>query len=192
LSDSRSAFEDLLQQAQGPLLGYLIRLTGSVHVAQDLLQAANVTAIEKQSSFHAGTDFAAWIRQIAKNHYRNAIRKQAVSKTVLLVDDGLHEVIERRHRERIEKQRREADWDRLQDCLQTLPGHQRELVQRFYIDGQSLNQLAKTTGRNANAIGQTLHRARRALIECVKFAGDEPPQVAGIFGCEAQQGAESR
>jgi RNA polymerase sigma-70 factor (ECF subfamily) len=56
LPKSPSEFDDLLQQAQRPVLGYLIRLTGSLHAAQDLLQSANVTAIAKRSSFALGSE----------------------------------------------------------------------------------------------------------------------------------------
>lgn len=76
LLSSPSEFDDLLQQAQRPVLGYLIRLTGSLHAAQDLLQSANVTAIAKRSSFASGSNFVAWLRQIALNHYRNHVRKE--------------------------------------------------------------------------------------------------------------------
>ncbi|WP_231753571.1 sigma-70 family RNA polymerase sigma factor [Rosistilla carotiformis] len=190
MANSRSALDDLLQQAQGPLLGYLIRLTGSVHVAQDLLQSANVTVIEKQASFAPGTHFIAWMRQIALNHYRNHVRKQASFQTEVLVDDRLHEVIERRHRQRMDQQRQESDWQRLQDCLRNLPSHQQAIVQRFYLDGQSLSELADATGRNANAIGQTLHRARLTLMECVKFSGEETPPVTNAWERASEQGAE--
>lgn len=170
LTRSRKAFEDLLQQAQRPVLGYLIRLTGSIHAAQDVLQSANVTAMEKQNAFEEGTNLVAWLSQIAVNHHRNQTRQAAASAAVMLVDDRLHEVIERRHRERMEQQRRENNWRQLKHCLQQLPDHQRELVECFYLEGKTLNDLAETTGRKANAIGQALHRARQSLIRCVQQA----------------------
>ncbi|WDQ19567.1 sigma-70 family RNA polymerase sigma factor [Rhodopirellula sp. P2] len=154
------------------MLGHLIRLTGSVHAAQDLLQSANVTAMEKRTAFEEGTNFVAWLSQIACNHHRNQARKLATSTSVILVDDQLHEVIERRHRERVEQNRQHNNWQRLRHCLDQLPDHQRELIQRFYLDGQTLNELAETTGRNANAIGQALHRARQRLVRCVQQRGD--------------------
>jgi RNA polymerase sigma-70 factor (ECF subfamily) len=168
LTRSCKAFEDLLQQAQRPVLGHLIRLTGSVHAAQDVLQSANVTAMEKQNAFEEGTNFVAWLSQIAINHHRNQTRKLATSRSVVLIDDQLHEVIERRHRERVEQRRQHNDWQRLKHCVEQLPDHQRELIKLFYFDGQTLNQLAEHTGRKANAIGQALHRARQRLIRCVQ------------------------
>ena len=175
LANSPSEFDDLLQQAQRPVLGYLIRLTGSLHAAQDLLQSANVTAIAKRSSFASGLDtpgsnFVAWLRQIAVNHYRNHVRKESTARSVTLVDEDLHKLIEQQHRERIQQKQQEADWHRVTECLQQLPDHQREVMTQFYLHGQTLVQLAESSSRKPNAIGQTLHRARLAVVQCVKQA----------------------
>ena len=85
LLSSPSEFDDLLQQAQRPVLGYLIRLTGSLHAAQDLLQSANVTAIAKRSSFASGSNFIAWLRQIAWNRLVDLHRRhlQAQARSVM-------------------------------------------------------------------------------------------------------------
>jgi RNA polymerase sigma-70 factor (ECF subfamily) len=168
LLSSPSEFDDLLQQAQRPVLGYLIRLTGSLHAAQDLLQSANVTAIAKRSSFASGSNFVAWLRQIAVNHYRNHVRKESALRSVSLVDEDLHELIEQRYRQRLELEQQDADWQRVTECLQQLPDHQREVMTQFYLHGQTLVQLAESTGRKPNAIGQTLYRARLAVVQCVK------------------------
>jgi RNA polymerase sigma-70 factor (ECF subfamily) len=168
LLSSPSEFDDLLQQAQRPVLGYLIRLTGSLHAAQDLLQSANVTAIAKRSSFASGSNFVAWLRQIAVNHYRNHVRKESAARSVSLVDEDLHELIEQRYRERIQQEQQDADWHQVTQCLQQLPDHQREVMTQFYLHGQTLVQMAESTGRLPNAIGQTLYRARLAVVQCVK------------------------
>ncbi len=175
MSDTPADFDDLLEQAQRPVLGYLIRLTGSMHAAQDLLQMANVTAISKQSSFAVGTDFVAWLRTIAMNHFRNHARKQAGERQVPLVDSDLHELIERRHRERIEAKHQVERWQRVMNCVERLPEHQHDVVLRFYLHGQSLRQIAQVLNRTANAVGQTLHRARSAVVRCVHQPLAESP-----------------
>lgn len=180
MASSRLEFDVLLEQAQRPVLGYLIRLTGSVHAAQDLLQSANVTAIEKQLSFSPGTNFVAWFRQIAFNHHRNRVRKLAAARSVELVDEGLHAAIEQRHRQRCEQQHKQSHWRRLGDCLGQLPEHQRRMVEQFYLDGQSLQDIADQTGRKPNAIGQTLHRARMTLIRCVRRSAHDADTPAAI------------
>lgn len=179
-----SEFDDLLQQAQRPVLGYLIRLTGSLYAAQDLLQSANVTAIEKRSSFTSGSHFVAWLRQIAVNHYRNHARKESATRSVSLVDEDLHELIEQRYRKRIQQKQQEANWHRVTKCLQQLPEFQQEVMTQFYLHSQTLAQMAESTGRKPNAIGQTLYRARLAVVQCVKRSSKQESAAEEAFSTD--------
>ena len=108
----------------------------------------------------------AWMRAIALNHYRNEARKQIARATVPLLDSDLEHMIETRHleREREESRKRKL----LQFCLEKLPERQREVVDRFYLDGCSLESLGSESNRKPNAIAQLLHRARKNLIDCVR------------------------
>ena len=155
-----------MERAQVPVLGYLVRLTGNLADARDLLQATNLTAWEKRDDFEPGTYTLAWMRSIAHNHYRNASRKWQRRKTVPLLDSDLEQMIETRHEEREQEEARKRRV--LQLCLDKLPERQRDAVEGYYLSGQSLEQLGNRAGRNANAMAQLLHRARQNLIDCVK------------------------
>lgn len=174
---SSSDFEDAIERAQRPVLGFLIRLTGSVNDAHDLLQMTNVTAWTRKDSFEAGTDLVAWMRTIAINHARNESRRRSRQSTVMLLDQDLIEAAEIRHTNRSvanastdlgdQQQDQKADLDR---CLKKLTPAQRELIDQFYHQGLSLREIAdqRNSKSNPNAIGQRLHRARLSLIDCVK------------------------
>lgn len=165
-SDSNDEFERQLRTAQVPVLGYLVRLTGHLADARDLLQKTSVTAWEKRDDFQSGTNFIAWMRAIAQNHYRNEVRKSASRPTVPLLDRDLEQMVEKRHEER---EREDARKRRLLSvCIKKLPERQAEAVSAFYLDGDSLETIATNTGRKPNAIGQLLHRARQNLIQCVR------------------------
>lgn len=175
--DHPDRFEDELRGVQVPLLGFLVRLTGNVADARDLLQLASVTAWEKRDDYEPGTSLFAWMRQIASHHYRNELRKASRRPTVPLLDRDLEAMVETRH---LEREREEARKRRLlQHCLEKLPDSQREAVDRFYLDGLSLEQLGVELDRKPNAVAQLLHRARQNLIRCVSDAAhrhlDEDP-----------------
>ena len=110
----------------------------------------------------------------------------------MLVDDDLHAVIEERHRLRMEQEQQNNKWHRITACLEKLPDHQRDAMTRFYLRGQSLVQIAELTGRKSNAIGQTLHRARTAIIQCVKRSSDrvDPSTISTDMGREKHQSGE--
>lgn len=161
-----SPFDDELRRAQVPLLGYLVRLTGNLADARDLLQQTNMTAWEKRDAFTPGTDAVAWMRQIALNHHRNERRKRRARPFVPLLDSDLATMVENRHEEREREDVRKRKL--LRFCIGKLPGKQREAVERFYIEGCSLEDLGRETNRKSNAVAQLLHRARQNLIDCVR------------------------
>jgi RNA polymerase sigma-70 factor (ECF subfamily) len=146
-------------------LGYLVRLTGNLADARDLLQATNLTAWEKRDVFEPGSSAVAWMRSIALNHYRNETRKRQSRPTVPLLDTDLEHMVEARHEEREREGGRKRKL--LQICLGKLPDRQRSVVERFYLDGASLEDLGRESDRKPNAMAQLLYRARQNLIECV-------------------------
>jgi len=170
--DDQPDFEDAIERAQLPIFGYLVRLTGSVNDAQDLLQMTNVTAWTRKESFEAGSDVVAWMRTIAINHARNESRRRERQSTMPLLDDELSQLAETRHATRQRDAPQSIDLDarrvRINECLEKLTPDQRTLVEQFYHQGRSLNQIAEANGTTANAIGQRLHRVRSTLIQCVQ------------------------
>ncbi|MEM9478697.1 MAG: sigma-70 family RNA polymerase sigma factor [Verrucomicrobiota bacterium] len=159
-------FEAEMERAQVPVLGYLVRLTGNLADARDLLQVTNLTAWEKRETFEEGTNAIAWMRAIARNHYRNSSRREQTRKTVPLLDHDLEQMVEARHEEREQEDTRKRRL--LHFCLEKLPDRQRDAVEGYYLSGHSLEELGSENGRKANAMAQLLHRARQNLVDCVK------------------------
>ena len=164
--ETKSPFEAGLHRAQVPILGFLVRMTGNLADARDILQLTNLTAWEKRDAFEEGSNLVAWMRAIALNHYRNESRRERTRATVPLLDTDLEQMVESRH---LEREREETRKRRLlQLCLDKLPERQCEVIDRFYLDGLSLERLGEETDRKPNAIAQLLHRARQNLIHCVR------------------------
>lgn len=161
-----SDFETELERAQVPVLGYLVRLTGNLADARDLLQATNLTAWDKRAHYEKDTDIVAWMRAIARNHYRNESRQRRARPTVPLLDADLEQMVESRHEEREKEDSRRRKLLHL--CIGKLPERQRRVVEQYYLEGSSLEELGRAIDRKPNAIAQLLHRARQNLIRCVK------------------------
>ncbi len=164
--EESTPFEADLGRAQVPVLGYLVRLTGNLADARDLLQLTNLTAWDKRADFAPGSDLVAWMRAIARNHYRNESRKWRSRATVPLLDDDLQELVESGHLEREREEARKRRLLRL--CLDKLPDRQRRAVEAFYLEGRTLDEVGRATDRKPNAIAQLLHRARQNLTLCVR------------------------
>lgn len=60
--------------------------------------------------------------------------------------------------------------DALKECIEKLPDKQREVIVSRYLEAESVAGIAESLGTNANAISQTLFRARANLAKCVTAA----------------------
>jgi len=168
LSNSSSEspdFADLMADHQGRLLGYIRSLVPDFHAAKDVLQETNVTLLKKAKNFEPGTNFTAWAFRVAYFEVLTFRRKRGRDRVSF--DDELVEKLavsaeknsgDDRHLDRI---------DALKLCIEKLPEKQREVIVSRYLDGESVMGIAENLGTNANAVSQTLFRARRNLAKCV-------------------------
>ena len=67
-----------------------------------------------------------------------------------------------------ETDQQDARLNQLETCLNELPPAGRQLVQAAYEPGASIDELAQSAGKNANALYQKLWRLRQVLRECVE------------------------
>ena len=67
---------------------------------------------------------------------------------------------------------RDADFDRrleaLGDCMDKLPGPRREMIDRRYRHGESVDQIAEQLRKAPNVVAASLYRIRKMLLECIE------------------------
>jgi len=83
---SAGALEALVGRYHAPLLSHLFRLTGDVHLAQDLAQETFVRLVREAASYRYPRPFRPWLyaiaRHLASNHWQSAYqRRVAVGAT---------------------------------------------------------------------------------------------------------------
>ena len=137
----------------------------------DVLQETNLTLWQSRSRFRPGSNFLAWAFSIARfqvltQRKRNMRNKRLILSSQLL-DLLADEVdIERDH---------EAHLRALESCKAKLTEAQRQLIDARYKPGNSLESLARQTGRKASALRVALMRVRVALRACIeKSIGEHP------------------
>lgn len=84
------------------------------------------------------------------------------------VVEQLHQQILARGHQRNERQ------DALQHCLEKLAAGQRAMIDSYYGDYQSIQQIAASRSSTPNAIYKALRRIRAGLHECIsqRLAGE--------------------
>ena len=156
-------FLQLITEFQGRLFGYVLSMLGDVDQANEVLQETNLVLWRKSNEFQAGSDFKAWSFRVA--HFQVMAFRQRQIRDRLVFSD---EVIERVSRDAATQD--EAYEQRialLGACIDNLSERNRDVLCRFYEQGESLEAIAASLKRTANAVGQMLFRIRKLLIECV-------------------------
>lgn len=164
-----SAFTECVRQHQGLVRSYLSRHVRSAETADDLAQETFLAAFRRLDSYQGRASLAGWLLGIARNlalhHLRGEVRRQKRENA------KLEEALARWQIERAEAdvpEEFEAELSALRNCLNDLPAHSRDLVQAYYFDERSAEEIAVGSGKRAGTVRMMLLRIRRLLSECIQ------------------------
>jgi len=146
------------------LTGYLLAATGNFHEAEDLLQEVSVALWESFDRYDETRPFHSWALGIARHKVLNWKERRGRRDRTLSL-----EILEAVEQAEIEEaavlaERRPL----LQQCMEGLPSHLRELVDLRYADGLQLEAVAGRVKKSVGAVQMTFVRIRRALRDCVE------------------------
>ncbi len=165
------SFADLMAAHQPRLAGYIRSLVADEHAAKDILQETNMTLLRKSRDFEPGTNFTAWCFRIA--HFEVLKWRRTQGRDRLRFSDELVESIAATGRRLASGY--DDRLDALKVCLEKLPERQRDVVQRRYLNGASVREIAADLEVNPNAASQLLHRARHNLFRCISELTETHP-----------------
>lgn len=163
--DHQKQFLRLLSVHQRRIYAYLITLIPNRADAEDLLQEVLITLWDKFDQYDPDRDFMAWALKFAYLHACNARRKYARSPVVFsdvlltsLADETAQAVeqLDQRH-------------DALHNCLQKLPGRERDLILSRYEMDASVKRLAEQIDQPVTQVYKRLAKIRRDLLDCVNL-----------------------
>jgi RNA polymerase sigma factor (sigma-70 family) len=154
--DHRGAYALAVQSTQDSLYRFLVHLLRDEEEAREVFQDTYVRVYRGLDGFRGEASLTTWVLRIGRNQ---AWTRRRGSKTRQAREVSL-EAFKLDPPAREEPDRRELD-----HALARLPGVQREAVLLFYLEGLSVEEVARTTGRPANTIKSDLLRARAKLRE---------------------------
>lgn len=159
-------FIELLTGAQSAVFGYVMSLCHDQALAKDILQETNLTLWRKAEDFEEGTHFTAWACRTAYFHVLNHRRKQ--SREQLVFDEDVFDYLAERQEQRSGGGLTDLRLEALRTCISVLPPGQRDLIDRRYLPGATVQAIAIEDGKTEGAISQALFRIRTALQKCVE------------------------
>lgn len=158
-------FVQQLIQVQPRLEVYVRSLVAGADVADDIVQRTNLVLCQKSGEFADGGNFGAWACKVA--YFEVLSYRQGQARERLVFDDELLRELASLAEEETQDMGRRLK--ALRDCLGRLPAKARELLDRRYGAGETVQNMATRLGRTAASISQTLYRFRLALLDCVQL-----------------------
>ena len=152
-SGNEAAFERLVRRHQGAVRGLARRLTNQLSEADDVAQAAFLTAWRKMGSYRGGS-FKSWLCTIAYREFLQARRKQ---KPEVEFEESAHVIAFDTSAARTAEN---IDLDR---ALSALPENQRICVVLCVASGLSHSEAAAATGFPLGTVKSHVNRGVVAL-----------------------------
>ena len=150
--------------SQRRLYAYILTLIPNPQAAEEILQETNVVIWEKSREIETVNNFSAWASKIA--YFQTLAYLKKFKRDRLHFDDELIGKIAT-----AVSQRQASLDDRveaLRGCVRKLSGKDRDLIQRRYESGASLDGISEAVSRTRGAIKQALYRIRGALMQCIE------------------------
>jgi RNA polymerase sigma factor (SigM family) len=172
MDDSRrNELENLYRKYTKPLYYFLLKLSGSHQLAEDLTQETFVRATISLS-FYENEDVRAWLFKVARNAYLDEWRKRQRRKWVPFADylfakDEMASPYGLPEDEAIQAE----TFDDLQQLMTFLPEQYRSILYLREVEMFSYQEIQEALDLSENQVKVTLHRARKKLAQMAKKQG---------------------
>lgn len=157
----REAFRGLYVRHAGALRGYLLRLAGSPHLADDLTQEAFLRALGGLDGFSGNSSFKTWLYRIAtnllKDHNRRRGPVEALPDNMTAAQPTPADLVE--HNEQVR---------RVRDAVDALPRDMQQSLVLVRLEGMKYREAAQVLGITLDTLRMRVHRAHLALVAALR------------------------
>jgi RNA polymerase sigma-70 factor (ECF subfamily) len=155
------AFEELYRAHAGRLYSLILRMSGSTHDAEDLLQEVFLTAYRKLDSFRGESTLGTWLYRLAMNHCLDFLRGRQMRMaraTDSLDDEGAPEPAG--SVPRVPSAITKLDLER---AIAGLPDGCRAAFVLHDVEGLEHREIARVLGVSEGTSKSQVHKARMKL-----------------------------
>jgi len=157
------SFEELALPLFDRLYNFAHWLTQNREEAEDLVQETFAKALKGFSSFQRGTNFRAWMYRILRNTFLTSRTGLRATATVPLDMEGDEQIVPATTKTPETILLDELDRQLLQQALEQLPVHYREILLLCEVEEMSYSEISATLAIPTGTVMSRLSRARRAL-----------------------------
>ena len=168
LSGDKAAGEQFVIEHYEAIFRFLRNLTGSKEDAEDLTQQTFLRAWEALSSFRGDSSLSTWLHSIAYREYTHWLR----SRREFVPLDEIVDMPDEQANQKLEAVL-------LRWAIYRLDPEHREVFVLYYVQGFSVNEIAKIIGVPAGTVKSRLFFARQKLKELLSDVIPEPVRALG-------------
>ena len=163
------AFAEIVREYQHQVWRIAAHALRDVAATEDLVQQVFVNVYFKLDQYQSGRDFGAWVRSIARNQVRKAIRDgMRDARKQRLYGEFLAAGLEEEGARASEQERQQALREALARCREHLSPAAAQALDLRYRRTLGFDEIAAALQRTVAATRQLLGRTRVALRRCVE------------------------
>ena len=165
LGGDTAAFSDLVTRHQRYVFTLALRFTKSREDAEEIAQDCFVKAYRSLASFQGASKFTTWLYGIVYHTSMTFLRKKRLEVISLDNEDNYLQVEDKASDMKANVVEDKSKAAYLEKAISMLLPDDSLILTLFYKGEQSLEEIAKVTGYEANTVKVKLHRARHRLRE---------------------------
>ena len=168
---SEEAFEQMIRMYHRDVRVFVLRFLGSATEADEIAQEVFIQVFKSISSFNGASTLKTWILGIARNRVLTHLKKEIAWKKKHqsnLLDEISEFCFTASTDNIVDDDQWEKDLTLLQYCLEKLRPEHTDVVQRFYFEKQSAEDIGEQVGKKSGAIRMLLMRIRKSLEKCIR------------------------
>lgn len=161
-----NAFQELIDLHGDSIRNLIGRLMAFDPEMEDVFQTTLIQVWRKIGSFKNQSSLKTWITRIAimqsRNHQRSVRRWIRKLEKKWKMESARTEDSFGRHRAE------DPRWELMQTAMKQLPYRDREILVLVYLQGNTVQELAKTMNEKTNTLEVRLHRAKKLLKQKIE------------------------
>jgi RNA polymerase sigma-70 factor (ECF subfamily) len=171
LAGKRERYRAVVESFEAPVRLVLGAIVPDRQAVDDLVHEVFFAAYLKLGEYQRGTDFRSWIKAFARNVALNERRRWLKQRQL----SSRYDVeIEEAATPLVDQFTALVDGETLahvRGCVNQLGEAARRVVERYYFEGASGEEIARKEGRKESWVHLVLHRARVAIGHCLENKG---------------------
>ncbi len=171
LKGDREAYRRVIEVCESKIRLVIAAILPDRDMVDDVTQKAFLVAYTKLKVYEQGSDFTAWIKEIARklalNERRKYLRKKEFkSKYTVHVERLISPELEgRMHQMEVDVK------GVLENCLNQLRKTARMVIDKYYFENQSCKEIAQNLNKQSAWVRLVMHRTRIVLAQCLEKRG---------------------